>query len=690
MTKYYPGIIFPYIDDLRDNQTVVLAEHVNDLRLEVRAIEKSLGLNPFLGWNINDNYQVVDTEFSFLDLRSRLAIIEQAAMRDFDSLYVLRSGGSIINRTVNESGLGIKTRALEGVETFPALEVLKDGQDGWAGTVAERSLIRLWGNGAIDAVTLRFGNNLGQLDASAMTLGESSVTAAGSVVLPNSTMLSGSDLVRLGTTIGADDTGVRIVVGAIGSTPLTVIGVGGFSLATIHWDGSYSCGNGDGPGVVLNASGNSIQVGHHTVLGRETLSVGENFHVTQTSLTILGNPLTFLANADGIYLKDSEGGNVVELSPERVKFGLGQLSHHTLSLASSGVWAGGTPTVTLSSNTSSLTFNSSATVQAQNGLLLRLTDTSKIQLGLATSEIKAGLTLNLSAGPATATLEASGTGGSALTVGSASLSDMALRLNDYDVLYRVPGHTKLKSPPTSHLQIGIEGQHVIHGAVQDSEFGSYVKVTATGTTLTGALNLPDNVTTIWPFDQVNPNTNKYWLDTRTKSGGLSDLRPSYWDALKTAASANAPNAKTAFDFFAPASGFVKITFSGELAGNVSRSALSYQILPYNNAGVLGWVPTVPCGQPNCISFNAPAVTVEGDWYYTQLTNVFIANLEPNRKYQLQVRGQRAIPGTDASNYFSYSHNYGANYPWGRFFDVNYLRVIVEPLFTSTRVVSSVV
>lgn len=139
----YPGIYYTHEKDLVDNVDVVHAEHVNELRAEVLAVERTLGLNPHVGTMYNTG--------NFDNVKDRLDSLENRALSSTD--YVTMAGASVIRR--ERSGGGLAIRSIQGEDSFAPLEILKPGILNWdgGGTKSLRSAIRLWGSGEIEAGT---------------------------------------------------------------------------------------------------------------------------------------------------------------------------------------------------------------------------------------------------------------------------------------------------------------------------------------------------------------------------------------------------------------------------------------------------------------------------------------------------------------------------------------------------------
>lgn len=189
--------------------------------------------------------------------------------------------------------------------------------------------------------------------------------------------------------------------------------------------------------------------------------------------------------------------------------------------------------------------------------------------------------------------------------------------------------------------------------------------------ITGGLELPDDPTYYWEA----PST--VYLGTRPQTSAPSDLKPTYYDGLYSAPNAGAGLGIYGFQFFAPKSGHAKITLQAELSGNVSRSALSFAVVDMTSQQVV-----FPFDNRHAISLNAPVATQASDNFYAKLSDsAVVSALVPGRRYALLLGGQRAVPGNDAAGpYFPGHPNYPPGYPWGRFFAVQEIQVVIEPVF----------
>lgn len=194
--------------------------------------------------------------------------------------------------------------------------------------------------------------------------------------------------------------------------------------------------------------------------------------------------------------------------------------------------------------------------------------------------------------------------------------------------------------------------------------------------ITGGLEVPDEPTYVW----TAPST--VWLGTRPKISGLSNVRPTYWDNLYSAANEDAQFAMLGGVIYGPKSGNAKITIRGEVSGNVSRSSLSFGVYDMTTK-----IWALDFSSLQGISINAPIASTPEDTFYTSATNFAIVKLTPGVPYAVFVKGHRAIPGSDAAGpYFPGHWNYDARYPWGRFFPVHDLQIISEPVFGRTRAI----
>ena len=101
----YPGSIVPFTTKV-DNTDIVEASHVNDLQLEVIAIQTIVGVNPQNG-TISTSF--ADTDTSYADLNARLNNIEAGVIGDAHTQYMKRAGGeTITSATSSTKGLVVK------------------------------------------------------------------------------------------------------------------------------------------------------------------------------------------------------------------------------------------------------------------------------------------------------------------------------------------------------------------------------------------------------------------------------------------------------------------------------------------------------------------------------------------------------------------------------------------------------
>jgi hypothetical protein len=101
----YPGSIVPFTTKV-DNTDIVEASHVNDLQLEVIAIQTIVGVNPQNG-TISTSF--ADTDTSYADLNARLNNIEAGVIGDAHTQYMKRAGGeTITSATSSTKGLIVK------------------------------------------------------------------------------------------------------------------------------------------------------------------------------------------------------------------------------------------------------------------------------------------------------------------------------------------------------------------------------------------------------------------------------------------------------------------------------------------------------------------------------------------------------------------------------------------------------
>lgn len=551
MAAYPSSIFFPLPAQVVNDITLVMAEHINDLRAEMVAVETIVGVSP--NKSVAALPDAISGEDFFVDgrvfetLTERIANIERAAWRDFDSKYVKLSGGSIINPINVGGGLGI----LPGNGTFAELELLSAGQ-GWAAGSSGRSKLKLWSSGKMEGTRLELATGDGHifvdpslerfLDAGTSYLSHNGLSiGAGKLYVDTSGVTA--DALRL-TVPDAANTGVKITLGANSTTASALTVIKGVSAVfDVSADGSLLVGN----SIDLDASTNTVTVGS-TVLDNDGLSLSGNTSLTSETLAI-GSDVSLVST--GLVVNSTE------------------LVNHA-----GGVW------------------------------------------------------------------------------------------------------TWLRVPSNRKLAIGIAGSNA-----HTADFGQALVVDPDGTWLTGKLTLPDNPSYVWP--NRGDEQRVVWMDTHPKIGGYSQLDPTYWWAFKTGPGDGYATADTGFEFVAPASGWVKITLQGEVYGNVSRSAVSYEIqditAPHsrqNPGQALG------PGPGHAIAFNAPIAEQVSDFFYTNLSNVYCTQLTPGRTYYLHLVNQRAVPGADAAGpYFPWHENYSTTYPWGRWFPAKYLRVYVEPNFS---------
>lgn len=546
MAAYPSSIFYPLPAQVVNDITLVMAEHINDLRAEMVAVETIVGVNP--SQSVAALPDAIREEDFFVDgrvfetLTERIANIERAAWRDFDSKYVKLSGGSIINPLNIGGALGI----LPGGGTFAELEIFSAGR-GWEAGSPDRSKLKLWSSGKVEGTQVELATGVGHifidpaserfLDADSAYLSYNGMSIGNGKLAID---ISGATANALRLTVpDAATTGVKIDLGSASTTTSALtITKGASAVLDVGPDGSLSVGD----SIALDASTRSVTVGG-TVL-----------------------------DTDGLYL----------------------------------------------------TGNTSLTRGA-------------------------------------------------LAIGSTvSLSDTGLIVDGAELINHVGGAwTWLRAPSARKLAIGIAGSNA-----HTPDFGQALVVDPYGTWLTGKLTLPDNPSYVWP--NRGDEQRVVWMDTHPKIGGYSQLDPTYWWDFKTGPGDGYAPASTGFEFVAPASGWVKITLQGEVYGNVSRSAVSYEILDVTANNGVALAP----GPGHAIAFNAPIAEQVSDFFYTNLSNVYCTQLTPGRTYYLHLVNQRAVPGADAAGpYFPWHENYSSTYPWGRWFPAKYLRVYVEPNFS---------
>lgn len=291
------------------------------------------------------------------------------------------------------------------------------------------------------------------------------------------------------------------------------------------------------------------------------------------------------------------------------------------------------------------------------GSLKLLADNAQVEVGTTTvisdSEVAVG-----SASLSEEGLNISTT--TSLTPTGLTFTNGLIRMEGPDLVFRVSAGRKIRTGPS-----GV-GKY-------SPMFMQYVETNDVGTIVTGSLALPDNPSYVWPNN--SDATQVLWMDTLARQNGPSNLDPSYWGPFHT--SPGGSYAYTEYTFIAPASNWVKITLQGEVYGNVSRSAVSYEI--WDEAAN---TQVLTAGPSHALSFNAPVATQSSDFYYVNLSNVYSVALTGGRKYRVKLRCQRAIPGNDTvGQYFPGHSNYSWSYPWGRWFPTKHLRMYVEPMLS---------
>ena len=101
----YPGSVVPFTTKV-NNTDVVDASHVNDLQLEVIAVQSTIGTSPQVG-TLSSSF--VATSTTWTDVKSRLDNIEAGIIGDAHTQYLKRAGGeTITSATSSTKGLIVK------------------------------------------------------------------------------------------------------------------------------------------------------------------------------------------------------------------------------------------------------------------------------------------------------------------------------------------------------------------------------------------------------------------------------------------------------------------------------------------------------------------------------------------------------------------------------------------------------
>lgn len=650
MAVAYPNDIVFWPRELENQVDIVLAEHVNDLRHEVVAIESTLGAAPL------DGYPTI---------KDRIA--DQVSKR----------GGAIIRRD-NSAVPALGLSASNSGTSIPVLEVLKEGVVSWgtSQSVTDRSVIRLWGSGMVDAAGVSTARSDVRLSITATDADFFVGTKAGM----EKAALSTSGVLRLGRTaavfdgsqfaparvdlnISSSTSGVRITTTS-GAVPIEVYGPAGVVFRVSH-DGSLSAGD-----ILLDPVADAIRIGTAVSLSPNSLVLGDiNLTDQGLSFSISGGGSTSYG-AGGAVFRNSSGTSVAAVGSTGITFGATGVRLLKNAITLGGLLNPDVPSVELTSQR--LTFlTDSAEISASAGLVIKSAQTS-IAMGSTTMAISAPQSVGLVAGTQNAVFDSSGV----LSLGAGSLSQSKLVLSTRTFVDVKPTKGLQISTPDK-VQIGLEGPALIPTT---EPFRQYIEITDIGTTVSGALDLPNNPTWVWPAPSDVKNL--YIMGTLPKKGGPSDLEPSYWGPFHKFVD-GLPHANTDVDFFAPAGGNVRITISAEMWGNVSRSAISYQLYDLVTGQLL-----LDNGGGHQLSFNAPVAETPADIFYANMSNVNVLpfSMVPYRRYRLRFMCQRAVPGADAVDYSKYpafagNTNYSSTYPWGRWFPVKFLRAIIEPVFT---------
>lgn len=581
MAAYPEDIYSPLPALLVDNVDVVLARHVNELRDELRAVQRLVGRNPNVTGTIRPDARpgvdyITTSNATWNSLTLRLENVEKAALRNLDSLYVKIAGGSIISSSPSGGGLGVRPPVNS---SFASIELLKAGK-GWDASDDARAAIRLWNSGLIEGGTLQLAIPGSEvvidpgastvIDAGAVTVGSSGLISSGTKAKISGSVdaafralftVSPGDNPTQTTSFSTDEFGEVLQYGGVNALRIDTTGSPNLASILLTKDGATT--------LRITAAGN-MNLGNGNILlssSQQRITVGSAM-LTSTGLSV---------------------GNSVEVNATRLKIGSTQLTNSQLIMGTSSL------------------VNADTTLKVQS--------------------------------------QTNGT----ITVGPKGVINHPL--------WTLPGASK-------------------PGAEYD-EYRSFLKVSSEGvfgtTVVSGNLELPTCQTAYWP--RLDNDKAVIWIKTRPRSTQYaSDLEPTYWDPMYHWI--DGPEVQS-FTIVAPATGDVKITLQGEVWGNVSRSAVSYEIRDQ-----FGNVVLAP-GGGHAISFNAPIASTPEDHYYVNLSNTFFTTLIPGNTYSVRLLAQRSIPGGDAAGpYFPWHPNYSWTYPWGQWFSVKYPRVIVEPSFSA--------
>jgi hypothetical protein len=108
----YPGSVVPFTTKV-NNTDIVDASHVNDLQLEVIAVQTAIGVNPQNG-TISTAFAAASTTYA--DLDARIDNIEAGVIGDAHTQYMKRAGGeTITSATSSTKGLIVKGAASQSV-----------------------------------------------------------------------------------------------------------------------------------------------------------------------------------------------------------------------------------------------------------------------------------------------------------------------------------------------------------------------------------------------------------------------------------------------------------------------------------------------------------------------------------------------------------------------------------------------
>jgi predicted transcriptional regulator len=114
----YPGSVVPFTTKV-NNTDIVDASHVNDLQLEVIAVQTYVGANPHIasiGTSGGNSGAWQNTATTYATLAARLNNIEAGVIADAHSQYLKRAGGeTITSATSSTKGLIVKGAASQSV-----------------------------------------------------------------------------------------------------------------------------------------------------------------------------------------------------------------------------------------------------------------------------------------------------------------------------------------------------------------------------------------------------------------------------------------------------------------------------------------------------------------------------------------------------------------------------------------------